>query len=90
MVPTQTRALTAILAEHYEDAAFGRRFRWYQARQGLGFDVTRGAALAGDAHQDLTETIVELADVSQHTHPVNVASGSALVSMQCLTTWRAV
>jgi hypothetical protein len=28
MVPAQTRALTAILAEHYEDAAFGRRFRW--------------------------------------------------------------
>jgi len=48
-----------------------RKRRWptREARQGLGFDVTRGAAHAAHPHQELPETIVELFDVSEHPHP---------------------
>jgi hypothetical protein len=39
-----------------------------QARQDFWCDVTRGAARAAHAHQELPEAVVELLDVSEHTH----------------------
>jgi hypothetical protein len=40
----------------------------HEARQGLGLDVTRGAARAAYTHQEQPEAIVELLDVSEHPH----------------------
>ena len=40
-----------------------------QASECLGLDLTTAAALTNHAHQELTETIVELLDLSEYPHP---------------------
>jgi hypothetical protein len=41
----------------------------------VSLDVMRGAALAGDTHQELTEAVVQPLDVSEHPHPQMVRKG---------------
>jgi len=40
-------------------------------------DLTAGAAVRDDAHQELTEAIVELPDVSKHAHIQRLAGHSS-------------
>ena len=48
-----------------------------KARQGCRFDLTRGAALAPRAHQELPEAVVQLLDVSEHAHPQIVRTAAS-------------
>lgn len=60
--------LAALRAAHPQRKLLERCGPADKARQGFGFNVSGGTALAAHAHQELPEAIVQLFDVSEHAH----------------------